>query len=328
VKEHLYAEEAQMDRVSDIVLKRGGAFLSSESPAHLGPSFTRHGARALLVAFQSSLARLHKRSIFFNRITTMRNALTTLVLIAAIDLQADETQDKPKQQSPVGEYQRLVRDFMKSREEFSKAYSEAKTEDEKKRVLNQLGGRASPQMHANGFLTLVQMYPKDPVALDAFRWLLANDRANQPTEQAAIIIAQEQIDGEGIAAVCKALWYYPCQAGENLLRAALEKNPRREVQGLARYSLAQCLKEQERLGTALKEIEKLLEQVLERYAEVKHPSGLGTLGEAATADLFETRNLAVGKVAPEIVGEDIDGKPMKLSDYRGKVVLLDFWGHW
>jgi cytochrome oxidase Cu insertion factor (SCO1/SenC/PrrC family) len=38
--------------------------------------------------------------------------------------------------------------------------------------------------------------------------------------------------------------------------------------------------------------------------------------------------LAVGKVAPDIVGEDIDGKEFKLSDYRGKVVVLDFWGNW
>lgn len=38
--------------------------------------------------------------------------------------------------------------------------------------------------------------------------------------------------------------------------------------------------------------------------------------------------LAVGQPAPEIVGEDIDGVPFKLSDYRGKVVVLDFWGHW
>jgi peroxiredoxin len=38
--------------------------------------------------------------------------------------------------------------------------------------------------------------------------------------------------------------------------------------------------------------------------------------------------LQPGKIAPDIVGEDIDGKPMKLSDFRGKVVLLDFWGFW
>jgi cytochrome oxidase Cu insertion factor (SCO1/SenC/PrrC family) len=37
---------------------------------------------------------------------------------------------------------------------------------------------------------------------------------------------------------------------------------------------------------------------------------------------------AIGEAAPEIEGEDIDGKPFKLSDYRGKVVMLDFWGNW
>jgi len=36
----------------------------------------------------------------------------------------------------------------------------------------------------------------------------------------------------------------------------------------------------------------------------------------------------VGNLAPEIIGEDIDGKKFKLSDYRGKVVVLDFWGDW
>jgi hypothetical protein len=35
-----------------------------------------------------------------------------------------------------------------------------------------------------------------------------------------------------------------------------------------------------------------------------------------------------GQPAPEIVGEDLDGVPFRLSDYRGKVVVLDFWGHW
>ena len=33
----------------------------------------------------------------------------------------------------------------------------------------------------------------------------------------------------------------------------------------------------------------------------------------------------IGKNAPEISGEDGDGRSFRLSDYRGKVVLLDFW---
>ncbi len=39
-------------------------------------------------------------------------------------------------------------------------------------------------------------------------------------------------------------------------------------------------------------------------------------------------DLAIGKVAPEITGVDVDGRKFKLSDYRGKVVVLDFWGDW
>ena len=38
--------------------------------------------------------------------------------------------------------------------------------------------------------------------------------------------------------------------------------------------------------------------------------------------------LAPGKRAPEIVGTDLDGAPLRLSDYRGKVVVLVFSAEW
>ncbi len=53
-----------------------------------------------------------------------------------------------------------------------------------------------------------------------------------------------------------------------------------------------------------------------------------TLGQEAEARLDDMLNLAVGKPAPEIEGVDVDGKPLRLSDYRGKVVMLVFWGSW
>ena len=39
--------------------------------------------------------------------------------------------------------------------------------------------------------------------------------------------------------------------------------------------------------------------------------------------------IAVGQVAPELaLAEWTDGKPHRLADYRGQVVVLDFWGVW
>lgn len=35
-----------------------------------------------------------------------------------------------------------------------------------------------------------------------------------------------------------------------------------------------------------------------------------------------------GAPAPEIAGVDLDGRALKLSDFRGKVTVLTFWGYW
>ncbi len=51
-------------------------------------------------------------------------------------------------------------------------------------------------------------------------------------------------------------------------------------------------------------------------------------GGAAMAPVAPPVMLKAGDAAPEIDGEDLDGKPMKLSDFRGNVVVLDFWGDW
>src|SRR5262249_46833048 len=129
--------------------------------------------------------------------------------------------------------------------------------------------------------------------------------------------------------VAQALLYSRSPEADATLRRLIADNPHAAVRGQATYTLAARLQRQARNDASrLKEAEELYEKVIKgkEVAELKHYRG--TLGKAAEGALFEIRHLAVGKPVPEIEGEDTDGKKFKLSDYKGKVVVLDFWGHW
>jgi thiol-disulfide isomerase/thioredoxin len=50
--------------------------------------------------------------------------------------------------------------------------------------------------------------------------------------------------------------------------------------------------------------------------------------EALELEKWMARNLAIGQVAPDIVGKDYDDVEFRLSDYRGQVTLVVFTGEW
>jgi hypothetical protein len=53
-----------------------------------------------------------------------------------------------------------------------------------------------------------------------------------------------------------------------------------------------------------------------------------SLADRIAGPAFEKEHLQIGMTAPDIVGADVDGVAFKLSDYRGKVLVVDFWGFW
>ncbi len=82
------------------------------------------------------------------------------------------------------------------------------------------------------------------------------------------------------------------------------------------------------------ELQTLFERAANEFGDIVYdPRTKGTpyertIGQTAKSDLHEFRHLSIGNIAPEITGETVDGKPLKLSDFRGKVVVLSFWATW
>jgi peroxiredoxin len=50
--------------------------------------------------------------------------------------------------------------------------------------------------------------------------------------------------------------------------------------------------------------------------------------ESFVTQMEALEHIAIGKTAPEIIAQTPDGKTIKLSDFRGKFVLIDFWASW
>jgi len=52
------------------------------------------------------------------------------------------------------------------------------------------------------------------------------------------------------------------------------------------------------------------------------------LGETLAARIEKIKKTQDGAMAPDFMQTDVNGKPVKLSDFKGKWVLLDFWASW
>src|SRR5262245_7171785 len=286
----------------------------------------------------------------------MAGGILVLMLNLSVGAAGGDGQDKPA--TPAEQYQAL-------RKEYDRASSSGVplTDAERLKFVGSVYKHRNAL--AQKFLELAEKYPDDPIALDALMqavwqvngtpWpveLVGEDTARA---RALELIQRDHIRSDKLGPLCQRVAGGFCKEYETFLSVALAKNPHEEVRAAACLSLGQFLhhrlqrldlcREQPELAKefaglygqeylaelqrqdrekVLREIEALFEQAAQKYGDVKLPGG-ETVAERARAELYGMRTLSVGKEAPDIEGEDQDGKRFKLSDYRGKVVLLDFW---
>lgn len=254
-----------------------------------------------------------------------RIAGSIFVFLLALPAPANSDKDQDKPDTPREQFIALRNEFFKASRGFSKAFEEAKTEEEKNKILQEQD-RLEDKFATNLFI-LAKEHTSDPIAVHALVFLantgFDGPGADKRRAKAFAILKRDLVMNENIGFACAVLVYMMGPEDQAFLRSVLEKNPHKEAQGLACLTLAQQLKKSAGNNEKLtKEVEELFARAEAKYADVKLPAG-GTVGSRAKAELFELR--CVGKEAPDIVGEDYDSKVFRLSDYKGKVVLIDFW---
>ncbi len=215
--------------------------------------------------------------------------------------------------------------------------------------------RATITPSIDALLDAVADHPADPATLEGLRFVLIQARPLTTTGQidrAIEILRRDHVRSPNVATTTAALWvYHDKPAATALLRAVLAENPDPGERGRACYGLTALIKHRvesaERfrqrspgapfpsewqgadLPALRAEAEGLYARCQAEYAAIPVGDVPGkTIGDYARGELAALRDLLPGRTAPAIVGMDLDGKPLRLGDYRGRVVVLIFAGEW
>jgi len=184
---------------------------------------------------------------------------------------------------------------------------------------------------------LAAKYPGTEADLSARLWLMGQtwwismenrgkegqEAMNAAAGALADGILKDFAESPRLAEIPLAYYVFSSAQREQIFTQLKEKSPHREVQAAGLFGLATM-----KTRTAPDEGRRLFAALKQDYGSLAYrATTYGTMADAYTNVHAQTA-LEVGRAAPEIEGVDHEGKPLRLSDFRGKVVLLDFWGDW
>ncbi|HKB02059.1 MAG TPA: TlpA disulfide reductase family protein [Gemmataceae bacterium] len=221
--------------------------------------------------------------------------------------------------------------------ELKKKLADAKAADDKQQV-----NFLIKELHAftaSDAVELAQEGKKDEAGLEAavfaIKLLGPFKLTGADMDKAIAIIMDHHIDNPKIAPALAEM----VDAGPNglaFLESVVDKALNKEVQALALYynALAEDAKATAAEGPTgdpvkIAAVRARAADMMERAVKLAPDARVGedTLAKTVPAELVALK-LAVGSAVPEVEGTDLDGKKVKLSSFRGKVVLLDFWATW
>ena len=165
--------------------------------------------------------------------------------------------------------------------------------------------------------------PKNPKMFRALKWIARTTRGRGLEQKHYTNLEENYFHQDKIGEVALALTHSRLPEAQEFITKVIEESESKNARGMAIYARALGMEHDKAKAAEYAALNKTL---IDDYPN------LMVRGENVAESLKEKQKEAskfeVGKVAPDTIGKDVDGNEMKLSDYRGKVVLFDFWGDW
>jgi hypothetical protein len=311
----------EMDQVVDQCLKEAGIVGKKDEPKEPEKPKVAEDASALNTAHQKAVSDFYKNN----------------------EEKLKQTRVAEEVDAVLAEYQKALTDFNKNLREKLKT---AKTSEERARLFEDFPKRDETKAKLWDLLEKNPNNKEANFRALHWLLILENgkdDKSQRRWAKALDLFIKNFADDPEIDPTLRNLnhVYYAAKA-EDLLRAVLAKNPVKDIKGIACLKLGEFLKmdaegirhlkegseEGKRMESFLsketvvklkdadadkvaKEAEAVLEEAVAKYGDVyfyTNPRTMKrlTIGDIAAVELFRIRSLAVGKTAPDIVGDDLD----------------------
>lgn len=283
----------------------------------------------------------------------MRHLLTSLLLLALAvpALRADDTKSDAKaaeefkalkkefdgaQGKFLSEQQALARKVMAEKNPFERKALERKLQEF---LAEDPGPKFAPR-----FFAFAEKKPGD-AASALYALHLALRYSDGPGgkdglwDKAVAVVRKDYVKAAQVKRLLRILANSEDEASELVIRDVMEKNPDRVTRARAAKALADVTGDAVDLAKRLKvdkdfrekiELNRgrdFVQKLIDKGEKVRYEHReLTRLIEKKYADIVF--DVSVEKKVPEVVSQDLDGKPVKLSDLKGKVVVLDVWATW
>jgi hypothetical protein len=254
-----------------------------------------------------------------------------VLTLVAQDAPAAAAQDPAALQA---EFDALKAEYGKYGDEFWKSL--APEADGTLRLTEEQQQKMPDKVYGPRFLELGLRAGKTPAGAQALVMALRTAQGGAQQNQVAERLVTDFLDSPELEKAVQRFgglrWSLGSAQAEALLRRVRDGSPLPAVQAAATFELAQVLMDPVYAKDEAGELQSTPRADTAPARALLEELGTKSEGTRyavqAAAFLFELDHLQVGMVAPDFEATDQEGAKFKLSDYRGKVVLLDFWGFW